>query len=365
MRIIALLLCLITPTIFADPCSGAYFIRGDVNCDGALNNTDLVIVGNAISGESPQPSRYDAADLDDNGSVNTTDLVILSDFLYDGGSAPHCPYPNSGLDCSLDDLDECLSRPEFATEDVATIEDEAYSLSLIEDGDLDWFYPFYDENSPPKYFIPASYVIYHTDGSITVYTEHDVTCDDTVYNKNTYDVHFRPTNFDDVGFTTERLDSEVQELDIKFDVDVRFALSSLCDCDTSSNIFEVDLSGSIVSMKFKNENGELQTVNSTLSWNTNRLTLTANVTNPGCVVNFSGQGIQDTSGEGNALKTDIVNGLGVSCEEWQLVEWSLEALRVIYDPTNGGYQQGDDMFEIDSVRFKASSLVQYSWCDEC
>jgi hypothetical protein len=85
-------------------CQNCVFLRGDVNCDGTLNVSDIAAFNTG-------PANDDAADFDDNGVVNGDDLQALVDFLFFAGNPPACPYPTPGRDCTSDNLEKCCSPP--------------------------------------------------------------------------------------------------------------------------------------------------------------------------------------------------------------------------------------------------------------
>jgi hypothetical protein len=61
--------------------AGSSFQRGDVDCDGSVNITDVtVLIDYLLSGTTPPV----AADCDQDGSVNITDVTVLIDYLLAG-----------------------------------------------------------------------------------------------------------------------------------------------------------------------------------------------------------------------------------------------------------------------------------------
>jgi hypothetical protein len=87
---------------------GSYFVRGDLNSDCSVNTTDMVWMDNLLSGGWPQPWRLDRADVNDDGSVNISDMICLAQVIS-GAYIPPAPYPEMGLDCTPDNLDNCRS----------------------------------------------------------------------------------------------------------------------------------------------------------------------------------------------------------------------------------------------------------------
>jgi hypothetical protein len=115
VRYIAILfLALLIPSwAFAGACnSDCTFKRGDVNCSGTVDTTDLVILY-----QNGYYSNGDAADVDDNGIVQAgpggADTIYLGAYFYSGGPAPACPGPTTaGKDCTGDYYENCCSPPD-------------------------------------------------------------------------------------------------------------------------------------------------------------------------------------------------------------------------------------------------------------
>jgi len=85
------------------------FIRGDLDCNGIVNETDLCwlhcyyYMGSTCGmGGDACPNSEDiyepACDINDDGWVSMTDYIILFNFLNDGGQPPAPPYPDCGPD---------------------------------------------------------------------------------------------------------------------------------------------------------------------------------------------------------------------------------------------------------------------------
>ena len=86
------------------------FRRGDGDSSGAINITDpIVLLTHLFLGGAP-PSCLDAADVDDSGTLNITDAIYNLTFLFLGGSAPPAPFPDCGIDPTIDGLD-CVANP--------------------------------------------------------------------------------------------------------------------------------------------------------------------------------------------------------------------------------------------------------------
>ncbi len=92
-----------------DRCSSpTLFLRGDANADGNQNLTDAVFVLNHLFGGGPEPTCTKSADANDSGTVDIADPVFLLNGLFTGGPPPPVPFPECGIDPTIDDL-TCLS----------------------------------------------------------------------------------------------------------------------------------------------------------------------------------------------------------------------------------------------------------------
>lgn len=90
-----------------DVCEGKEsqpFVRGDVNADGTITITDAITVLRHLFLGEGAPSCERAADLDDEGQITLTDGVRILRFLFLGDSAPSAPWPECGLDLTVDPL---------------------------------------------------------------------------------------------------------------------------------------------------------------------------------------------------------------------------------------------------------------------
>jgi len=89
--------------------SAQEFIRGDLDCNGIVDDTDLCWLNcyyymgpTCGMGGDACPNREDiyapACDINDDGLVTLTDWIILFSFLDGGGLPPAPPYPDCGVD---------------------------------------------------------------------------------------------------------------------------------------------------------------------------------------------------------------------------------------------------------------------------
>jgi hypothetical protein len=84
------------------------FIRGDANQDTLVDLADAIFIQNALFLGGEQPACKDAADAQDDGLFNISDAVYILNFKYMGGPQPPSPFPDCGIDPTLDTL-TCLS----------------------------------------------------------------------------------------------------------------------------------------------------------------------------------------------------------------------------------------------------------------
>ena len=96
------------------------FLRGDCNHDGLLDVSDSIslllhLFGGGLFGGGANPPCIDGCDANDDGELNLTDALVGLDFLFDDGSAPSAPYPEVGIDPSLDQL-SCLEVTDSGTD---------------------------------------------------------------------------------------------------------------------------------------------------------------------------------------------------------------------------------------------------------
>ena len=84
------------------------FIRGDGNGDGSVNIADGIFVLLWLFRDGPASPCVDASDINDDGHVNLGDPVYLLVSLFDSSTVPAGPFPDCGVDPTVDEL-ECDS----------------------------------------------------------------------------------------------------------------------------------------------------------------------------------------------------------------------------------------------------------------
>ncbi len=157
-----------------------WFIRGDVNEDGAVELSDVVDCYN-----NPSFSCDDAADVNDDGVLNSTDCDYLLAYLAGGGPPPPPPFPDCGPDPTADGLG-CAHYPpcpywpgewyreggHFVT--MAGVNSEKREIA-ISDPDRDWkvLYTWWPGRVLPADHLPwgAYGPTYHNN---TAYVSHDI-----------------------------------------------------------------------------------------------------------------------------------------------------------------------------------------------
>lgn len=82
------------------------FIRGDFNRDGRLDISDPVAELGYLFGGARAARCLDAGDTNDDGRLDITDPIVALEHLFSGGPAPPEPFPRSGPDPTVDEL-EC------------------------------------------------------------------------------------------------------------------------------------------------------------------------------------------------------------------------------------------------------------------
>ncbi len=78
--------------------------RGDANSDGDVNIADAVYTLEHLFARGPRPMCRDAADTNDDGAVDIGDAIYTLQNLFANGPAIPPPYPDCGLDPTVDNL---------------------------------------------------------------------------------------------------------------------------------------------------------------------------------------------------------------------------------------------------------------------
>ena len=86
----------------ADP---VFFVRGDVNQDGAEDLSDAVALLNHLFQGGAQPACRSAGDVNDDNGLDLSDAVYQLSALFLGGASIPAPYPDCGDDPTAGELD--------------------------------------------------------------------------------------------------------------------------------------------------------------------------------------------------------------------------------------------------------------------
>jgi hypothetical protein len=99
-----------TAMLMVEAVSANAFIRGEITGEGEINITDPVrLLGWLFLGDS-EPDCLDAADANDDASTDLTDAVHVLNHLFLGGRPPVLPFPECGLDPTVEGLG-CARSP--------------------------------------------------------------------------------------------------------------------------------------------------------------------------------------------------------------------------------------------------------------
>ncbi len=93
------------------------FTRGDTNTDNTIDIADAVCVLSYLFGPAENPCKeqvpacLDAADTNDDGAIDLADGIFILQNLFANGPAIAPPYPDCGIDPTVDELDCLEYRP--------------------------------------------------------------------------------------------------------------------------------------------------------------------------------------------------------------------------------------------------------------
>jgi hypothetical protein len=125
-----------------------YFVRGDVNVDGAVNISDPILLLGFLFTGARGPSCEDAADENDDGALDLSDAVLSLEILFLGSAGPPPPAGRCGPDPTEDDrtcasFDVCRQPARLVKEGwvvrydgKADTEDGARALALDSGGNV-------------------------------------------------------------------------------------------------------------------------------------------------------------------------------------------------------------------------------------
>lgn len=316
-------------------CDNCTFVRGDANCDGAVNIADYYAINNFTW------SNNDAADVNDNGVVNPSDATYLLNFLFNGGAAPACPFPASGRDCTADNLEKCCSPPTGHQTGI-----------LPTDGVEEW-----EVNDGWNNLIVDDEVSLNADG-ITVTAENYSSCSKT---SSTATVGFDGAMVTDTtGFTRSRLEAGVQVAKLKCYLNpIQFSKTGVCQgsqCDGWNQLSVTGPYESVVHVAPKSGGGSPKSF--ALEWNEEFFYDYTRVQYipPFCTMEEFGSPAQ-----GILVTIDISESLAEQttgdCDEWKITELEFNDIKLKF--TRGPYP---DIAGTEKIILDAFTWVEYSWC---
>jgi len=88
-----------------DECEETPFSRGDANADGGIDIGDAIATLSYLFTGGTIPCD-NAADSNDDGTLNIADAIALLGYLFNGATPPPPPFPDCGIDPTVDAL-EC------------------------------------------------------------------------------------------------------------------------------------------------------------------------------------------------------------------------------------------------------------------
>ncbi len=166
---IVLLACnlFITKNLYSsDDSNTGFFLRGDALHDHVVNLGDPIAILLYLYAGGDRPSNLDAADADDNGKVEMADALYLLNFLFLGGPRPAEPFPDPGIDITVDTLEpprlpSVLPSPILGSElTTAVIIDGVFGADEWRDADVRQIYKddhrnikLYIKNSPSSLYV--------------------------------------------------------------------------------------------------------------------------------------------------------------------------------------------------------------------
>ncbi len=88
----------------ACPADTQRLLRGDSNTDATLDIADAIFTLSHLFAQGPSPVCEDAADANDDGAVDISDGIFILQNLFANGPAIPPPYPECGVDPTVDEL---------------------------------------------------------------------------------------------------------------------------------------------------------------------------------------------------------------------------------------------------------------------
>lgn len=96
----------VRPDLRRLPYGSPYFLRGDANTDGLVDQSDAIYTLGYLYLGSEQPKCLDAADCNDDGEIDVSDPIVSLTTVFLGNATIPSPYPSADRD-STDDILGC------------------------------------------------------------------------------------------------------------------------------------------------------------------------------------------------------------------------------------------------------------------
>lgn len=326
-------------------CEDCNIVRGDANCDGQVNMSDVVSIAGGTF------SNGDSADANDDGGANVSDAVYLSQYLFQGGSAPPCPFPDPGKDCTQDSLETCCSPPvgsapaTVGTTGVSYVESQYgqtafWDVTIESEAPGTWGLNCF--KSEAQNFVSCL----HNSPTATKYTE----------------IRFPIQSGQ--KFTKKRLENGIQSIGLNFDITVTFEPGQICpwgySCDGSNKML-VDATSLSVEVKVGPTSSQSPT-NSILFTRSDLWTFTYSRTSTGALCHLqSNDTTTPTLSWSENLDEELVALMSTDCDEWKVFEVQVDDLVVLWTRTVGE-EYDQDIAQKEKVTTKVTPAIVYGWC---
>ena len=89
----------------------ALFKRGDSNADDSMDLSDAIFLLSFLFADGDDPACLDSADANDDGTLDLSDGIMVLMYLFNNCDALPDPFPQCGVDPTLDNLYCALYQP--------------------------------------------------------------------------------------------------------------------------------------------------------------------------------------------------------------------------------------------------------------
>ena len=322
--------------------SDCTFVRGDANCSGTVNLTDFVAIAQGTY------KNADAADCNDSGHADISDAAYLTNFLFQSGPPPKCPFPSPGRDCTADGLETCCSRPQAGGFDDVTV-----LTPVTCDGgrgsSTGWDHDVVEDFNPPTGACSSKMTVFN-----------DWQC---ARNSCTTTFDVDASVFDNVYFTKRRLESGVQQAFAVVDLSTTFKFTEACPdtppCDGINRYLVGEFPTTVKVTARAVDGGDPQPVEASAPvWTQLYYKRVSLPPNQACGILPLGpmtavaQGVVGISSQLAGLPSD-------PCEEWRIESVSVDELELTWRRGTGE----DDVMRGERVEVTASPYARYEWCE--